>query len=116
MELVKDGKPVMIDFSAEWCLNCKANEKLAIERPAVLEAVKRLGVETLYADYTDYSDDITKWIRTFGSDGIPLTVVIAPGDLKRHVAISGPFTEARLLEALESTAVPKAAAQETAQR
>jgi len=118
MELVKDGRPVMIDFSAEWCLNCKTNEKLSIERPAVLEAVKRLGVETLYADYTDYSDEITKWIRKFGSDGIPLTVVIAPGDLERRVAIDGLFTEKTLLEALEKTAVKQAAAkaEETAQR
>ena len=32
-ELVDEGKTVFVDFTADWCLTCKANEVAAIERP-----------------------------------------------------------------------------------
>jgi thiol:disulfide interchange protein len=102
-ELVAAGQPVLIDFTADWCANCKTNELLAIENSEVAQALERRKMVALYADYTDYSPEITKWIREFGSDGIPLTVVIAPGDLKKRVSLDGLFNKQTLLDAIEKT-------------
>lgn len=116
MELVKEGKPILIDFTAEWCVNCRVNERVAIEKPAVLEAVKKHGIQPLYADWTDESKEIEKWLAKFGSTAIPLTVVISPGDLERRKALDGLFTEATLLSAIEETIAAKPKPEEIAQQ
>ncbi|HTU17162.1 MAG TPA: cytochrome c biogenesis protein CcdA, partial [Gemmataceae bacterium] len=39
-DLVNDGKTVFVDFTADWCLTCKANEAAAIERPEVARLLR----------------------------------------------------------------------------
>ncbi len=55
-----DGKTVMVDFSADWCLTCKTNLKLAIDTDAVHELIKANGVVPMLADWTDQSPTIKK--------------------------------------------------------
>jgi thiol:disulfide interchange protein DsbD len=53
------GTPVFIDFTADWCLTCKFNEKRAFT-PEVAEAFKAKGVVTMVADWTTRDDVIGK--------------------------------------------------------
>src|SRR5690606_27301084 len=46
--LLQEGKPVLIDFTADWCLICKQNEKLALNTQATSRFVRENGVTTLY--------------------------------------------------------------------
>ena len=40
--LVREGKPIFVDFTADWCLTCKANEASAIETEQLrYERIKR---------------------------------------------------------------------------
>ena len=48
-----EGKTVMVDFSANWCLTCKTNLKFAVETDAVSELIKANGVVPMLADWTD---------------------------------------------------------------
>ena len=100
---------------AQGDLAGKAGATLLLQRIAGLAAVLRLGIEPLYADWTNDSKEIEKWIEKFGSEGIPLTVVIPPGELEKVIALAGPFTEKMLLDAIEKTTQVDAA-KETAQR
>ncbi|QDU60805.1 Thiol:disulfide interchange protein DsbD precursor [Planctomycetes bacterium Pan216] len=77
--LLNEGKTVLVDFSADWCLTCKRNESVALNTQETRNLVKQLGVIPLYADYTDQSDEIKKWLEKFGSISVPL-LVIFPGD------------------------------------
>jgi thiol:disulfide interchange protein len=99
-QLVKEGKPILIDFTADWCLNCKANERIAIETRATLAKVKEYGIKPLLADFTDGSAEIDKWLTRFGARGIPLTVII-PAGAKTPVVLDGIFTQATLLDGIE---------------
>lgn len=76
----KDGRPVFIDFTAEWCVNCKTNEKLVLNTEAVAKAFKNKNVLTLKADWTDFDPEIGKWIQKFNRAGVPVYVLYRPGE------------------------------------
>jgi thiol:disulfide interchange protein len=105
LQLVKEKKPILIDFTADWCLNCRTNERVAIETKAVEQLVKERGVVPLYADFTDGSEEIAKWIANFGSAGIPLTVVIpAGGDPSKTTVFKSLFSRQALVDAITKAA------------
>ena len=101
VELRKLGQPLLIDFTADWCLVCKANERLALNTAATAEFVKTHNVVCLKADYTDESDEITEWLQRFGAAGVPLTVIFPPGEKSKGIPFDGPFTQSSLLNTME---------------
>ncbi|MGQ9896524.1 MAG: protein-disulfide reductase DsbD family protein [Acidobacteriota bacterium] len=73
-ELRQAGKPVFVDFTAAWCLSCKANEKVALETEAVHQEVERRGIVMVKADWTNRDETITRTLAEFGRSGVPLYV------------------------------------------
>lgn len=66
------GKSVFVYFTADWCLTCKVNESVAIEREATRDAFKAAGVTTLRGDWTRSDPAITKFLTAQGAAGVPL--------------------------------------------
>lgn len=69
--LRKDGVPVFVDFTADWCLTCKVNEKAAINREQTRNAFKKAGVVTLVGDWTNGDPAITAFLEANGRNSIP---------------------------------------------
>lgn len=73
-ELRKAGKPVFIDFTAAWCINCKVNESYRSDA-SVVQAFQTGQVVTLKADWTQRDETIGKFLAlTFGRTGVPFYV------------------------------------------
>ena len=66
------GKPVFLYFTADWCLTCKVNERVAIEREEVHDAFARAGVVVLRGDWTRRDAAITRFLSAQGAAGVPL--------------------------------------------
>ncbi|MCK6502030.1 thioredoxin family protein [Myxococcota bacterium] len=77
-----DGKLVFIDFTADWCLTCKVNEKNILDTDGVRQAMAQAGVVPLKADWTRRDETITAWLQRFGKAGVPFYLVI-PADRSR---------------------------------
>ncbi len=73
------GKPVFAWFTADWCLTCKVNESLAIERPDVRDAFAKAGVVVLKGDWTRRDPEITRYLTAQGAAGVPLYVYYPAG-------------------------------------
>jgi thiol:disulfide interchange protein DsbD len=69
------GRPVMVDFTAAWCISCQANKKLVLERQAVRRAFDANDVVLLRADWTLRDPAITAELARFGRNGVPLYLV-----------------------------------------
>ncbi|MES2460527.1 MAG: thioredoxin family protein, partial [Armatimonadota bacterium] len=80
------GKPVVIDFTADWCVNCKQIEKEVFEQPAVAERLSR-EVVTLRADLTKWADPASAALqKEFGFGALP-TIVLLDKDGKENKAL-----------------------------
>jgi DsbC/DsbD-like thiol-disulfide interchange protein/cytochrome c biogenesis protein CcdA len=66
------GKPVFVWFTADWCLTCKVNESVAIERDATRDAFRKAGVVALEGDWTRRDPAITRFLTAHGAAGVPL--------------------------------------------
>ena len=73
------GKPVFVWFTADWCLTCKVNESVAIEREATQEAFEKAGVVAMVGDWTRRDPEITRFLTDHGAAGVPLYLWYAPG-------------------------------------
>jgi thiol:disulfide interchange protein len=74
-ELTAGGKPVLVNFTASWCLTCLVNERNAFADPAVQETFSGKGVTLMKGDWTNRDPAITKALAGFGRAGVPLYVV-----------------------------------------
>lgn len=68
------GKPVFAWFTADWCLSCKVNESVAIEREETRAAFEKADVIVLRADWTRRDPAITRYLTAQGAAGVPLYV------------------------------------------
>lgn len=78
-QLRAEGRPVFVDFTADWCLACKVNEQIAIDRSATREAFSQVGVVTLVGDWTRGDPEITRFLAAHGRNSIPFYLFYAPG-------------------------------------
>ena len=74
-----ERRPVFVYFTADWCLTCKVNERIAIDQPQVAEAFKRGNVAVLVGDWTRNDPAIGRFLEAQGRSGVPLYLYYAPG-------------------------------------
>ena len=103
-QALKDGKPVMIDFTADWCPTCKVVERLTLNTDATAAMVEQHGFVPFRADWTDNSEEIRLVLAKLGFNNIPVLAVISPTRPKAPIVLHSGWTKAALLTELETIA------------
>jgi thiol:disulfide interchange protein DsbD len=94
------GRTVFLDFTAEWCLTCKVNEKTVLASHAVVERLRAPDVVAVKADWTTRNPEITKLLTKFGRSGVPLYVVFPAGKPSEPIVLPEVITSSMVLDAL----------------
>ena len=94
------GTPVLLDFTASWCLTCQFNERTAINTPAVRKLLRDKNIVPMKGDWTNSDPAITAALKSFGRVGVPLAVFYPAGKESEPVVLPELLTENIVLEAL----------------
>jgi len=95
------GRNVFVDFTADWCITCKFNERTAIDTPAARALLAEKNVVPFKADWTNSNPEITAALREFGRVGVPFYVLYPGGGTAAPVVLPELLTESIFIDALK---------------
>ncbi|WP_054113880.1 protein-disulfide reductase DsbD family protein [Marinagarivorans algicola] len=103
-ELREGGQPVFVDFTADWCITCKVNEQIALDREEFREVVARYDYAKVKGDWTNQDEDITNILTEYKRSGVPLYLVFPADPSKPAEVLPQILTKNLVIEALERNA------------
>ena len=75
---VAAGRVVFVDVTADWCLTCKVNKTLVLDRDPVRARLSGPGIVAMQADWTRPDPAIADFLQSFSRYGIPFDAVFGP--------------------------------------
>ena len=95
-----EGRIVLIDITADWCLTCKVNKVLVLDSEIIRNYVNRNKVIALRADWTNSDPIITAFLNRFLRYGIPFNIVFGP-NAPQGIILPELLTKTAVLSALK---------------
>ena len=102
-QALAQGRPVLVNFTADWCVSCKINERTALGSPRVARALTQANAIYLKADWTRRDDVIARELQRHGRSGVPLYLLYTPGRIEPRI-LPQLLTEGVVVEALSPKA------------
>lgn len=97
-ELRQSGNGVFINLSADWCITCLVNEKVAMGDD-FYQALDDNNITYLKGDWTHKDPEITKLLNQYNRNGVPLYLVFPNGSGGAEI-LPQILSKASLIEAL----------------
>ncbi len=100
-QLRAEGKAVFINLTADWCITCLANERVALSSAAFYQTLDVNDITYLKGDWTDSDPEITELLNQYQRSGVPLYLLFPTGEGKAQI-LPQILLETTILELLDS--------------
>jgi len=101
-KLRSEGRTVLIDFTAKWCVNCQVNYKVAINTEETGRLVNELAAIPMLADWTDHSEQIRSKLQELNSNSIPVLAIYPGSDPQNPIVLRDLVSQGDVLSALRT--------------
>ena len=98
-----EGRPVLVNFTADWCVTCKINEGAALSSARVGEAITATNAVYLVGDWTRRDDAIARELERHGRSGVPLYLLYPAGGGEPRI-LPQLLTEGLVIDSLQEAA------------
>ncbi len=102
--VIGQGKTVLVDFSADWCANCKVLESTVLHTEPVDRAIEKHNIVTMYGDFTHKPQFLRDTLQALGARGVPVIAIFPAGDPYRPIVFIDGYSQSGLIEAIEKAA------------
>jgi thiol:disulfide interchange protein len=113
-QLQAEGRTVMVDFTANWCINCQVNYHRALNTDETAEVIEELDAVPMLADWTDRNDAIGRKLTELRSNSIPVLAIYPAGNPEQPIVLRDLVNQSQVTAALRE-AGPSGTAAERAQ-
>jgi thiol:disulfide interchange protein DsbD len=100
-QALASGRTVVVDWTADWCINCKFVEATVLESPEVKMAFKQHNVLLLKADITRKNPPAEALRNLLGYRSIPLLAVFKPDQPDAPRILADYYSRQQVIDALE---------------
>ncbi len=103
-ESLAAGRPVFVDFTADWCVNCKTNKVVVYDSDRVQAEFAAKNVVVMEADETgksEYTAMLERLRQRLGANSIPFMAVFSPDNPTEPIVHHSIISRARMLEILD---------------
>lgn len=91
------GRPVFLDFTASWCITCKALKAALLDQEPLKSEFKKRGIVLMEVDCSARNGPGSKFLRELNRTGVPTWVLYVPGvDSPRIVPVDKPTSDSVL--------------------
>jgi thiol:disulfide interchange protein DsbD len=102
-ELRAAGRTVLVEFTSATCVNCRVNERVALDTDTAHAAYEQLDVVPMKA-WIDRSEAADRWHAKLNGFGVPHMAIFPAGRPNDPETYGGLLTQKSLLDALERAA------------
>jgi thiol:disulfide interchange protein DsbD len=105
-QLLDQGDAVFVNLTADWCITCLANEKMALSSTRISSAFAEQQITYLKGDWTNYNPEITRLLNLHQRSGVPLYLFYRKGH-RQPVILPQLLTESIVIAAISPQLTPK---------
>ncbi len=102
------GRPIFLDFTASWCITCKAIKAGVLDREPLATEFKKRGIVLMEVDCSARNSAGSRFLRELNRTGVPTWALYVPGsDTPRIVPVDKPTSDS-VLAALDAAGLTAA--------
>ena len=84
---ISSNQPAFVYFTADWCITCKVNERVALSSDDVKTYFADQNIKLIEADWTTEDPTITKWLEMYGRVGVPMYLYFPVGSEESSASV-----------------------------